>query len=157
VSEADALRARFAGIALDTAWALFEIRMHRDPDQDPNAVWSDLCARYLHIRAHPEWSWWAMRGQLIDAPGYMLNYALGAIIVADLRARMRELLGPRPWQNRHWYEHVAEHLYRFGLERDSRRVIEDYLGRPVRPDALIGELRGPIRATDQPLIPAERR
>ena len=44
-------------------------------------------ASYLHVRPHPELSWWALRGQLVDSPGYMMNYALGAIITADLRAR----------------------------------------------------------------------
>ena len=32
---------------------------------------------YLGIAPHPEWSWWAMRGQLVQEPGYMANYAVG--------------------------------------------------------------------------------
>jgi len=138
----DALRAKYSGIVMDTAWALFEIRMHRDPSLDPNQVWTDLMRDYLHIRPHLEWSWWAVRGQLIDLPGYMLNYALGAILVADLRARTRELYGARPWGDTTWYPRVSDRLYRFGLERPSRQVIEEYLGRPVSPDALIRDLRG---------------
>ena len=34
----------------------------------------------LGIEPHPEWSWWAIRGQLIDLPGYLANYALSAIV-----------------------------------------------------------------------------
>jgi hypothetical protein len=142
VPAADSLRAKYSGIVMDTAWALFEIRMHRDPSQDPNQVWTALMHDYLHVRPHPEWSSWAARGQLIDLPGYMLNYALGAILVADLRGRTRDLFGDRPWGDTTWYAKVSDRLYRFGLERSSRQVIEDYLGRPVSPDALIGELRG---------------
>ena len=45
------------------------------------------------IEPHPEWSWWAVRGQLIDSPGYLANYVLAAIAAAALRARIRELRG----------------------------------------------------------------
>jgi len=143
VPAGDALRARYAGIVLDTAWALFELRMQANPEQDPNSAWTVITQQYLHIRPHPEWSWWAVRGQLVSNPGYMLNYALGAILVADLRARARELFGAQPWGDTSWYGRVAERLYRFGLEHPSRQVIEDFLGRPVTPDALLRELADP--------------
>lgn len=142
VTAVDARRAKYSGIILDTAWALFEIRMLRNPELDPNAVWTELTREYLHIRPHPEWSWWAVRGQLVHRPGSMLNYALGAILVADLRARTRELFGARPWGDNTWYARVSERLFRFGLERPSRQVIEDYLGRPISPAALLRNLRG---------------
>ena len=87
------LRARYGGVVLDIAWSLFEVRMHRNPDADPNQVWADITSHYLHITPHPELSWWAMRGQLIDEPGYMANYAIGSIIIADIRARVREVHG----------------------------------------------------------------
>jgi hypothetical protein len=93
VSTAQGMRARYAGVVLDVCWALFEMRMHRDPSADPNRVWSDLTSRYLHIVPHPELSWWGMRGQLVDAPGYMSNYAIGAVIIADIRERIQEARG----------------------------------------------------------------
>jgi oligoendopeptidase F len=138
---ADSLRAKYASIVLDVAWALFEVRMHRDPLADPNAVWSAITHDYLHVVPHPELSWWAMRGQLVDSPGYMMNYALGAIVVADLRARCRELRGPFSAPDAGTYAWLSERLYRFGLERTSRAVVEDFLGRPVSPAALLEDLR----------------
>jgi len=140
VSLADSLRAKYAGIVMDVAWSLFEIRMHRNPDADPNAVWTEITGRYFRIRPHPELSWWAVRGQLINLPGYMLNYAVGAIMVADLRDRTRELHGPFTEGDPTWYAWMSERLYRFGLERPSRQVIEDFLGRPVSPRALLADL-----------------
>jgi oligoendopeptidase F len=137
---ADSIRAKYSGIVMDTAWALFEIRMHRTPDADPNRVWTEITGRYFHIRPHPELSWWALRGQLINLPGYMLNYAIGAILVADLRARVKELHGPYAEGDRSWYAFMSERLYRFGLERPSRRVIEDFLGRPISPRALLDDM-----------------
>ncbi len=142
VPPADALRAKYAGIVLDTAWALFEIRLQADPAQDPNEVWTGITGEYLRIRPHPEWSWWAMRGQLVSNPGYMLNYALGAILIADLRERTKVLFGAQPWGDTTWYGRVSAGLLQHGLERPSRQVIEDYLGRPVSPAALLRDLAG---------------
>ena len=136
----DSLRAKYAGIVMDVAWSLFEIRLHRNPDSDPNAVWTEITERYFRIRPHPELSWWAVRGQLISLPGYMLNYAVGAIMVADLRARARELHGACTEGDPSWYGWMSERLYRFGLERPSRQVIEEFLGRPVSPQALLADL-----------------
>jgi hypothetical protein len=138
---ADGLRARYAGIVMDVAWALFEVRMQRNPAADPNEVWSAITSDYLRIRPHPELSWWAARGQLVDAPGYMMNYAVGAILVADIRARIRELRGPFVAGDSGWYGWVAPRLYQFGLERPSRDVITAFLGRPISPAALLADMR----------------
>jgi len=140
VPTSDALRSRYASIVMDVCWALFEIRMHADPTQDPNAVWIGITSRYLHIKPHPELSWWARRGQLVDLPGYMANYAIGAIIIADLRARLIAQHGDFAAGDTTWYGWVAPRLYRFGLERSSRQVIEEFLGRPLAPEALLDDL-----------------
>ena len=136
----EGLRARYAGIVMDVAWALFELRMQRDPSLDPNQVWTTLTRDYLRIRPHPELSWWAMRGQLVDAPGYMMNYAAGAMLIAAIRARTRELHGPFTAGDSTWYAWVAPRLFRFGLERPSRQVIEDFLGGPVTPRAILRDM-----------------
>jgi hypothetical protein len=138
---ADGLRGRYGGIVLDVAWALFELRMLRDPGADPNLVWTALTSDYLRIRPHPELSWWAMRGQLIDAPGYMMNYAAGAILIAAIRARTREVHRPFTTGDSTWYRWMASRLYRFGLERPTRGVIEEFLGGPVSPAAIQEDMR----------------
>lgn len=137
---AEGLRGRYGGIVMDMTWALFETRMLRDPAADPNVVWTALTRDYLHIRPHPELSWWAMRGQLVDAPGYMMNYAAGAIVIAAVRARIRELRGPFVTGDPGWYAWVAPRLYQFGLERTTRKVIGDFLGGPVTPKALLQDM-----------------
>jgi hypothetical protein len=142
---ADGLRGRYGGIMLDVAWALFEMRMLRDPSTDPNEVWTALTRDYLRIRPHPELSWWAMRGQLIDAPGYMTNYAIGAILIAAIRARTLELHGPFIAGDSTWYRWMGSRLYRFGLERPAREVIEEFLGGPVSPAAILADMRRMMR------------
>ena len=137
---ADSLRAKYAPVMLDVAWGLFEMRMARDPQADPNVVWTDVTQRYLGIRPHPEWSWWALRGQLVHEPGYMLHYAIGAVVAADVRARCRELRGPFARPDAGYYDWLSARLFRFGLERPTRDVLSEFLGRPVAPDAVLGDL-----------------
>jgi hypothetical protein len=138
---ADGLRARYAGIVFDIAWALFETRMRRDPTQDPNRVWAGITGEYFRIRAHPDLSWWAMRGQLVNAPGYMMNYAIGAIVIAAIRARTTEVHGPFVTGDSTWYGWIAPRLYRWGLERSSRQVVTEFLGGPVTPAAILADMR----------------
>jgi hypothetical protein len=137
---ADGLRARYGGIVLDVAWSLFELRMLRDPSADPNEVWTRLTSEYLRIRPHPELSWWAMRGQLVDAPGYMMNYAVGAMLIAALRARTLERQGPWIQGDKSWYPWVSRARFRYGLERPTREVVEEFLGGPVTPAALLKDM-----------------
>ena len=136
----DAVVAKYAAIVMDIAWALFEVRMHRAPEGDPNEVWGEICERYFRINPHPDVAWWAVRGQLIDSPGYMMNYAAGAIMNADLRARSLELYGLYSEGDPGWYDRISEALYRFGLEKTSKEVIEAFLGRPVSPQALLDDM-----------------
>ena len=141
VPRAVALRDKYSGIMLDMAWSLFEIRAHRDRSRSPNEIWADITGRYFKIRPHPELSWWAMRGQLIEAPGYLINYALGAFVVADLRAEIEHRYGDFSLGRASWYRQVSDAIYRFGLERSARQVTETFLGRPVSADGLLRELR----------------
>jgi hypothetical protein len=142
------LRARLASTMLDVCWALFEWRVHRDPEADPNAVWTALTHDYLRIAPHPELPWWAARGQLVDSPGYLMNYALGAIVTEDLRARVLALRGPNAFDapKPGLYLWLAKNLYRFGKERTSREVVEGFLGRPVE----IGPLLNTISSAKGP-------
>lgn len=131
-------RARLGPAMLDVCWALFEWRVHRDPAARPNEVWTDLTRSYLKAAPHPEIPWWAIRGQLVDAPGYMMNYALGTIVTENLRDGVREARGsaafeaPKPGL----YLWLAERLYRFGRERPARDVTEAFLRGPIDPAAL---------------------
>ncbi len=135
------LRNLYSGVMLDVAWALFEVRMLKTPSADPNAVWTDITSHYLHIVRHPEWSWWAVRVQLVDEPGYMVNYGLGSVLTADIRQHIRESLGPFETGDPRWYGYVSEHLLRYGLEREPAVLLKDFFGRPVSPQALLENLR----------------
>ena len=127
---------------LDVCWALFEIELHRDPERLPNEVWAELTERGLGIAAHPELPWWAIRGQLIDGPGYMSNYALSALVTAALRARIREVRGD--WLENGgdpgWYAFVSDGLFRFGASRPAADVLRSFLGGPLTATPLLNDL-----------------
>jgi Zn-dependent M32 family carboxypeptidase len=125
---------------LDAAWALFEIRLLANPSQAPDAVWTELTSTWLGIAPHPEWSWWAMRGQLVEEPGYMANYAIGAVLSAALRAAIRDARGDWTGGDPGWYAWVRDRIYRFGLERSPGEVARRVLGRPPTADALLAEI-----------------
>ena len=134
------LRALYSVVMLDVAWSLFELRMFHAPTTDPNAVWTEITNRYLHLVPHPEFSWWAVRVQLADLPGYMVNYGLGAILTAEMRERISEALGPFDTGDSRWYGWLSEHLLRYGSERDTPTLMQDFLGRPVSPRALLDQI-----------------
>lgn len=135
------MRALHGTVMLDVAWALFEIRMLRDPASDPNAVWTDITSHYLRIVPHPGVPWWAMRVQLASDPGYMVNYGLGAVLTAEMRRRIAEAIGPFDAGNPAWHGWVSERLLVFGSERDTLSLMQSLLGRPVTPAALIEQIR----------------
>jgi hypothetical protein len=134
------LRALYSAVVLDVSWSLFELRMFRDPLTDPNALWTGITTRYLHIVPHPELSWWAVRVQLADLPGYMVNYGFGAILTAEMRQHISEALGAFDTGDSRWYGWLSEHLLRYGSERDTRTLMQDFLGRPVSPQVLIEQI-----------------
>jgi len=141
VDTSAALRALYSGVMLDAAWALFDLRMLRDPDADPNAVWTDITGRYLHVKPHPELAWWAVRVQLVHKPGYMVNYGLGAVITADIRQRIAQQLGPFATGDPRWYGWISAQLLKSGEEQETAELLRRFLGRPVAPQALLDEVR----------------
>ena len=141
VSAREATIARYGGVMLDIAWTLFEIELHRHPSRRPNDVWAEIVEGELGIRGHPEWSWWATRTQLIDGPGYMANYALGAVMVAAVRARIRELRGDWSRGDPGWYEFVSKQLLRWSGAREPSAILRDFLGGPLTAEALLADIR----------------
>lgn len=141
VSESAGLRSQYAMVTLEVAWALFDLRMMNNPDADPNAVWTQITNHYLHIVPHPEYSWWAERVQLVDQPGYMINYGLGAVVTADLRQHIRKSIGPFNAGNARWYFWVSANLLRYGTERSTFELLHEFLGRPVSLEPLLSDIR----------------
>jgi len=141
VSESAGLRSQYTMVTLEATWALFELRMLHHPEADPNLVWTEITSHSLHIIPHPEYSWWAQRVQLVDTPGFMINYGLGAVVTAELRQHIRQQIGPFNTGNPQWYPFVSSHLLQYGTERETLGLLRDFLGRPVSPDALVNDIR----------------
>ena len=82
-----------------------------------------------------------MRVQLAGNPGYMVNYGLGAVLTAEIRARTQESLGDFDAGNSAWYGWISERLLQFGSERDTLSLMQGLLGRPVAPAALLRQIQ----------------
>jgi hypothetical protein len=139
-SEEASLRALYSNVMLDVAWALFEARMLREPTRDPNVVWTEITSRYLRVKPHPELAWWLVRVQLVDAPGYMVNYGLGAVVTADLRQRIAEQIGSFTRGNERWFPWLSEQLLSSGQAQETAVLLREFLGRPVSVQALLKEI-----------------
>lgn len=139
-AEASSLRALYSSVMLDVAWALFELRMLREPTQDPNVVWTEITHRYLHVIPHPEFSWWLVRVQLVHLPGYMVNYGLGAVVTADIRQRIATQLGPFDTGDARWFAWLSQNLLSSGQTHETAELLRGFLGRPVSPRALLTEI-----------------
>jgi oligoendopeptidase F len=137
----EAVLDRYGAVMLDICWALFEIELHRHPDRRPNDVWTEITADGLGVEPHPEWSWWAVRGQLIDLPGYMANYAFSAIIAAAIRARIVAVRGPWWEGDPGWYRFVADGLFVAGASRTPADLLGAFLGGPLTAGPLLAGLR----------------
>jgi hypothetical protein len=135
------LKGLYGSVMMDVAWSLFEIRMLREPATDPNALWTAITREYLHVKPHPEVAWWAVRVQLVSRPGYMVNYGLGAVLTAEVRKATADAIGPFDAGNSRWHAWSSEQMLRFGSEKSARRLMDELLGRPLSPEALLAELR----------------
>ena len=136
-AEDSSLRALYSNVMLDVAWALFELRMLRGPTQDPNVVWTEIAHRYLNVIPHPELSWWLVRVQLVDSPGYMVNYGLGAVATADIRQRIASQLGAFDTGDERWFSWLSQNLLSSGQTHETAELLRGFLGRPVSPQALL--------------------
>ena len=138
----EALLDRYGSVMLDVCWALLELSLGRDPSRRANDVWTEITADGLGVEPHPEWSWWAMRGQLIDSPGYMANYALSAILAAAVRERVLAARGPWWAGDPGWYAFVGDALLAPGASRSSAELLEAFLQGPLTAASLLDDLRG---------------
>jgi hypothetical protein len=136
----EAVLSRYGAVMLDICWALFEIELHRRPDRRPNDVWTEITTDGLGVEPHPEWSWWAVRGQLIDGPGYLANYALSAIMAAAVRARIRAVRGPWWAGDPGWYSFLADALFVPGAARSPADLLETFLEGPLTAEPLLADM-----------------
>ena len=135
------LRSLYSSVMLDVAWALFELRMLRDPPADPNAVWTEITSRYLHIVPHPEAALVGGAGAARQLTG----------LHGQLRSRRRAHRGSarahrgaartrsRP-AIRAGTAGSRRGCCSSGLARDTATLLREFLGRPVSPDALIADI-----------------
>jgi len=143
--EAPLARARRAKLLVFARWVLvmthFERALYADPDQDLDARWWQLVARYQDVRpdsdrAAPDW---AAKIHLALAPVYYQNYLYGELFASQLQATLTRRAGgivDRPAAG----THLVEHVFRPGQSVRWDRLVEDATGSPLGVDAMAAEL-----------------
>ena len=71
----------------------------------------------------------------------MVNYGLGSILTAEMRKAIADAIGPFDAGNTDWYAWTSGKMLRFGSEKSARQLMDELLGRPLSPDALLHEIR----------------
>ena len=110
--------------------------------------------RALYSSVMLDVAWWAVRVQLADIPGYMVNYGFRAILTAEMRQHIAEALGPFDTGDARWYGWLSDHLLRYGSQRDTLTLMRDFLGHPVSPQAFLKQIHRLKPAQSRPYMPA---
>ena len=76
------------------------------------------------------------------------RFGFGETFHADLRARTQGLYELYTEGDPAWYGRISERLYQFGLERPTKEVIEEFLGRPVSPQAILDDMERGLAVAD---------
>jgi Zn-dependent M32 family carboxypeptidase len=84
----------------------------------------------------------------VSRPGYMVNYGLGSILTAEIRKATSDAIGPFDAGNPRWHAWTSDRLIRFGSEKSAKQLMDELLGRPLAPDALLAELHRIAPAPD---------
>jgi len=71
----------------------------------------------------------------------MVNYGLGSVLTAEMRRATTQAIGPFDAGNPKWHEWTAEKLLRYGSEKTAKQLMDELLGRPLSPDALLAEIK----------------
>jgi Zn-dependent M32 family carboxypeptidase len=77
----------------------------------------------------------------VSRPGYMVNYGLGSILTAEIRNATTKAIGPFDAGNPGWHAWTSDKLIRFGSQKSAKQLMDELLGRPLAPDALLAEIR----------------
>jgi hypothetical protein len=66
---------------------------------------------------------------------------VGAVITADLRQRIGQLLAPMEAGDPRWFPWIAGRLLRTGEQYETADLLRTFLGRPVSPRGLLMQIR----------------
>ncbi|HUP20840.1 MAG TPA: M2 family metallopeptidase [Gemmatimonadota bacterium] len=132
--------------------ARFERELYRRPDQDLNALWWDLKARYQGLAAPPRPAGaadWAAKIHVVVAPVYYHNYMLGECLASQIQAAMRadldaaDPLVPGGPEAGAW---LAERIFAPGASLHYDELARRSTGAAVGPEAFAEQFLAPATA-----------
>lgn len=135
-------------------WAMvmfrFEKALYEDPDRDLNTLWYDTVVRLQLLKrpAGRDLPDWAAKPHFTIAPVYYHNYLLGELFAAQLRAKLAGLTGhqgPSATLSFNGRKDIGTYLinevFRPGMRYEWPEFVRRATGRPLGPEAFVGEVR----------------
>ena len=136
-------------------WAMvmlaFERALYEDPDQDLDARWYQIVARYQLLTPPPDRAGkhdWAAKPHFTIAPVYYHNYLLGELFACQLRALLADLAGHQGPTSTLSFTHrddfgrvLIDKVFRPGMREPWPAFVEHATGHPLSAEAFAREVQ----------------
>lgn len=123
-------------------FARFERAMYEDPDQDLNALWSELTERYRGIKA-PEGRDAPDFGRIAhyNTTAYIHEYLLGELVRAQVMNRVKSWTGRSLVNNPEAGRYLINRIFSLGQSLDWNELMEHATGEPLNPRYFVEECK----------------
>lgn len=118
----------------------FERELYRNPDQDLNALWWSLVAKYQKIsppKNRQGKNDWAAKYHIGLAPVYYYSYLLGEFFASSIEEKILEISGSKDLDTEAAGRFLQEKLFSPGNSMSWSKLIEHVTGSPLSSDAWI--------------------
>lgn len=122
------------------AMTAFERELYKRPNQDLNALWWEMVAKYQRIRmpnhrqhAHD----WATKYHIGLAPVYYFSYLLGEMFASTMEEQLLQFTGSQHVASEKSGQFLREKLFSPGNRMSWSSLIEHVTGKPLNADAWI--------------------
>ncbi|GIQ69367.1 peptidase M3 [Xylanibacillus composti] len=145
VQERDGQRDLQASLLVKLFWTMtlvqFERKLYENPDGELNRLWWELVEEYQEIARPEEWDkpYWASKPHLSTLPATYYYYLLGEVAASELQQSLDNQYGE--WHNMRSLQHMRRTLFQPGISRCWKDALHACAHRPLRPQAIIGQLQ----------------
>ena len=120
----------------------FESELYRNPEQDLNALWWDLVAKYQKIRVPANREGkndWATKYHLALAPVYYFSYLLGEMFASAIEDQLTMLTGSRDIASEPAGQFLNEKLFSPGNSMRWDELVKNVTGNKLSADAWLAQ------------------
>lgn len=120
----------------------FERELYRNPEQDLNALWWSLVAKYQKINPPEDRTGkndWAAKYHIGLAPVYYYSYLLGEVFASAMEESILETTGSKDLDTKGAGLFLQEKLFSPGNSMNWSDLIQNVIGKPLTSDAWLDQ------------------